>query len=107
MKIYQTLLLFLVVSLIQTRKKKKKKTKVENKPIDPKDKRPSNISPELFCDACLAIVKEAAKELRGKKKESDVLEVLENACDSERYYTYRKTYPLKFRSPPSRNEGRL
>ena len=81
-------LIILLLNLVDSRKRKKKQKepkKVEN----PLDRRPSNVKPELYCDACIAMVKESVKELRGKKKESDVLEVVESVCNPEKYYTYR------------------
>jgi hypothetical protein len=89
MKISLLLLICIIISLVETRKKKKK-AKAQPKPQDPLDKRPSNIKPELYCDACIAMVKESVKELRGKKKESDVLDVVGEVCNPEKYYTYRK-----------------
>ena len=92
MKISLLLEIFLIIiaiTLVSTRKKKKK-PKADKKPQDPLDKRPSNIKPELYCDACIAMVTESVKELRGKKKQSDVVEVVEEVCNPEKYYTYRK-----------------
>ena len=89
MKISLLLLICIIISLVETRKKKKK-PKAQPKAQDPLDKRPSNIKPELYCDACIAMIKESVKELRGKKKESDVLDVVAEVCNPEKYYTYRK-----------------
>lgn len=75
-----------------TNSKKKKKQKKEE---DPLNKRPSKIKPELYCDSCIAIVKEATKRLYNKKSESDVFDVLEDTCNPEYYYTYRKRILLK------------
>ena len=103
-------LIFALVFLVESRKKKKKakQPKIAQNPLD---KRPSKIKPELYCDSCIAMVKESVKELRGKKKESDVIDVVENVCDPERYYSYRMniSYQIIFlsRSSPSRDEGRM
>ena len=80
---------FVLLSIIDSRKKKKKQ-KAPKQPENPLDRRPSKVKPELYCDACIAMVKESVKELRGKKKESDVVEVVESVCNPEKYYTYRK-----------------
>jgi hypothetical protein len=72
---------------------KKKKGKAKKKQDNPLDRRPNRISPELYCDACLAIIKEGAKELRGKKKESDVYDILDDICKPERYYVYHHPPP--------------
>ena len=82
-------LIIFSISLVESRKKKKKTKKAEPKPEDPLDRRPGNIKPELYCDACIAMIKESIKELRGKKKESDVVEVVGDVCNPEKYYTYR------------------
>jgi hypothetical protein len=69
--------------------RKKKKRAKEDKVEDPKERRPEKVKPELYCDACQAIVKEAVKRLRGKKKESDVVDLMENICSQDHYYSYR------------------
>ena len=90
-------ILFALTSLSDARRKKKKPKQPKQKQ-DPLSKRPEKIKPELYCDACQAIIKEATKELRGKKKESDVMNYLEKACDPEKYYVY--SHP-----PPEMREG--
>ena len=80
---------FVLVTLAESRKKKKKQ-KAPKQPENPLDRRPTKVKPELYCDACVAMVKESVKELRGKKKQSDVIEVVEDVCNPERFYTYRK-----------------
>lgn len=74
---------------VRKRKKQPKQQKVEN----PKDKKPDSMKPELYCDACIAIIKEATKELRGKKKESDVIDYLAEVCNPEKYYVYSHPPP--------------
>lgn len=74
----------LFMSLSQSKKKKKQK-----KEEDPLNKRPSKIQPELYCDSCIAIIKEATKKLYNKKSESEVFDVLDDICNPELYYTYR------------------
>ena len=76
-----------LISIVFSKKKKKQK---EQKKESPLDRRPNSVSPELFCDACIAIIKESTKLLFNKKKESDVTEVLEEICDPKLYYTYSK-----------------
>jgi len=73
--------------LVECGKKKKKKAE---KPTNPKDRRPDKVKPELYCDACQAMVKEAIKSLFGKKKESDVIDLLSDVCNPEKYYVYCK-----------------
>ncbi len=82
---------FVLLSLAESRKKKKKQ-KAQKAPENPLDRRPTKVKPELYCDACIAMVKESVKELRGKKKESDVVGVVEEVCNPEKYYTYRKSF---------------
>lgn len=75
----------LLVSLTNSKKKKKQKKQEE----DPLNRRPLKVKPELYCDSCIAIVKEATKKLYNKKSESEVFDVLEDICNPEYYYTYR------------------
>ncbi len=77
----------ILASLINSKKKKKKQQKKEE---DPLNKRPLKVKPELYCDSCIAIVKEATKKLYNKKSESEVFDALEDICNPEYYYTYRK-----------------
>ena len=89
-------LIFLInLSEARRKRKKEKKEKVVKNPLE---KRPDKIKPELYCDACQAIIKEAVKALRGKKKESDVMDYMDNVCNPEKYYTY--SHP-----PPEMKEG--
>lgn len=54
------------LTLVDCRKKKKaKKASSDNR-------RPSSVTPELYCNACQAVVREALKKLRHRKSESDV-----------------------------------
>jgi hypothetical protein len=91
MKIGLVLIFYFIftISLVESRKKKKK-ARQPKKPQNPLDKRPDKVKPELWCDSCIAMVKETIKELRGKKKESDVIDVVTDICNPEKYYTYRK-----------------
>jgi cytochrome c-type biogenesis protein CcmH/NrfF len=107
MKIELILFIFVLFTFIDS-KRRKKKTKTEEKQEDPLDRRPEKVTKELYCDACQAIIKESIKELRGKKKESDVYDIMDNLCNPEKYYTYRKDFPLnQFRPPSPRYERRL
>ncbi len=90
------LILILLISLSSEKKKKKKKGNKKDK--NPLNKRPSSISPELFCDSCQAILKEAMKELRGKKSEADVYDYMTTVCKPEKYNIYH--FP-----PPEMREG--
>ena len=89
LSIFLIILLVSIITLVESRKKKKRKAP-EAKPLDPKLKRPERIRAELYCDACQALVKESVKLLFGKRSEADVMTVMENVCDPERYYTYCK-----------------
>ena len=82
----------LVLLSLNDCRKKKKKQKAQKAPENPLDRRPSKVKPELYCDACIAMVQESVKELRGKKKESDVIGVVEDVCNPEKYYTYRRIF---------------
>ena len=106
MKISLLLLVSIILMSLADSRKKKKKQKAQKKAEDPLDRRPTKTNPELYCDSCMAMVTESIKELRGKKKESDVITVVENVCDPERYYTYRNnkrnnlsSFFILFRSP--------
>lgn len=99
MKVKIIILAILIILFINSEQRQKKKKEKEKKPPkDPREKRPDKVSKELYCDACQAIIKEAVKELRGKKKESDVFDYLENVCNPEKYYVY--SHP-----PPEMREG--
>ena len=56
--------------------------------------RPSDISRELFCDVCQAIIKEAIKNLRFLNKESDVIFYLTNGiCLQKNFNDYHFSKP--------------
>jgi hypothetical protein len=74
---------------VENKKKKRKDAKQGIKD----DKRPTKIKPELWCDSCQAIIKEATKTLMGKKKESDVIDYMEEVCDPKKYYSYHHSPP--------------
>jgi len=82
----------IISSFTKSKKKKDKKEKnsttLPNGLPTPESVRPNYIIPELFCETCRAIVKEALKELRTKTKESDVYDYLSNACVESKYTTY-------------------
>lgn len=75
-----------------SKKKKKSKNFKKNKlnQFPPADKiRPSDISPELFCDICQAIIIEADKNLRNLSKESDIIFYMDDSvCSREKYKEY-------------------
>eukprot|EP00826_Nyctotherus_ovalis_P000720 TRINITY_DN10026_c0_g1_i13.p1 TRINITY_DN10026_c0_g1~~TRINITY_DN10026_c0_g1_i13.p1 ORF type:complete len:152 (+),score=26.78 TRINITY_DN10026_c0_g1_i13:202-657(+) len=54
----------------------------------PLAKRPSNVSPELYCEICLVILEEALSVLKHRKAEMDVFDALDNICDVDRLYKY-------------------
>ena len=73
--------------------KKKKKVKKSDKLMEnglptPDSIRPSNVSPELLCDSCQAIISEAVKRLGKQTKSSEVLFYLDKVCDPQRYNIY-------------------
>ena len=83
------IILFVFVLFVLADTKRKKKKAREEKKEDPLDRRPSGVTKEHYCDSCMALLTEGAKELRGKKKESDVYDIMDNLCNPEKYYTYR------------------
>jgi hypothetical protein len=83
----------LILISITEQQRKRKKQKKEKKTEDPLRRRPESVKPELYCDACIAIIKEATKELRGKKKESDVIDYMTDICNPEKYYVYSHPPP--------------
>lgn len=52
------------------------------------EKRPNKTSPELYCNACQAIVREALKELKHRKSETDVMATMIEICDPKKYMIY-------------------
>ena len=104
MKTHYFFLIILFLSLIfqtiskdetkqkQTKKKKKKPKKsdnlMENGLPTPESIRPTNVSPELLCDSCQAIISEAVKRLGKQTKSSEVLFYLDKVCDPQRYNIY-------------------
>ena len=73
--------------------KGKKRTKksdnlMENGLPTPDSIRPTNVSPELLCDSCQAIISEAVKRLGKQTKSSEVLFYLDKVCDPQRYNIY-------------------
>ena len=92
--------IFIIINLInlstnKSKKKKNKKKSKSNLPTlpnglpTPESVRPNYVTPELFCETCRAIVKEAVKELKTKTRESDVLYYLDNVCDENKYTVYQ------------------
>ena len=82
----------IILSLSKSKKKKDKKDNISNTLPNglptPEFARPDYIIPELFCETCRAIVNEALKELKTKRKESDVYDYLSKVCDESKYTTY-------------------
>ena len=80
----------LVINKSSKKKHKKAKTpKLSNSLPTPESVRPNYVTPELFCETCRAIVKEAVKALKTKTKESDVIYYLDNVCDENKYTVYQ------------------
>ena len=105
MKTFYFFLIFLLFSLIdyslakeeKTKKTKSSKGKKRSKKSDnlmenglptPDSIRPTNVSPELLCDSCQAIISEAVKRLGKQTKSSEVLFYLDKVCDPQRYNIY-------------------
>ena len=105
MKVHYIFLTFLIFSLInlsltkEEQKPKSKSTKKKKKPKKsddlmenglptPESIRPTNVSPELLCDSCQAIISEAVKRLGKQTKSSEVLFYLDKVCDPQRYNIY-------------------
>ena len=105
MKTFYFFLIFLLFSLIDyslAKEEKTKKTKsskgkkrakksdnlMENGLPTPDSIRPTNVSPELLCDSCQAIISEAVKRLGKQTKSSEVLFYLDKVCDPQRYNIY-------------------
>ena len=106
MKIYIVIIMIIINLLnygkIDCKKKNSKKSHHKNisysnvqKNIKTADAiRPSDISRELFCDACQAIIIEALNHLRNLKKESDIIFYLSNGvCSQEKYIDYHFSTP--------------
>ena len=92
--VFQIIIIIFLINQVLNKSKKKKGKKVKTPKLPnglptPESVRPNYITPELFCETCRAIVKEAIKELRTKTKESDVMYYLDNACDENKYTVYQ------------------
>ena len=74
----------------EKREKRQKNSEnlMENGLPTPESIRPTNVSPELLCDSCQAIISEAIKRLGKQTKSSEVLYYLDKVCDPEKYYIY-------------------
>ena len=105
-KSIQFLFLLIILSLIfntscKTNKKNKKrnnKNSTNNNNIQKikisDEIRPSDVSRELFCDVCQAIIIEALKNLRTLHKESDILFYLTNGiCSQNNFNNYHFSKP--------------
>ena len=105
MKTFNFFFVFLFFSIInyslskeeKSKKQKPSKGKKRNKKSDnlmenglptPDSIRPTNVSPELLCDSCQAIISEAVKRLGKQTKSSEVLFYLDKVCDPQRYNIY-------------------
>ncbi len=100
-----SLLLLVNQSFSKRKSKKKLNNTTETKPIENIDSynqiipsadsiRPSDISPELFCDICQAILIEANKHLRNLHRLSDILYYTESdICFRDKYKGYHFSLP--------------
>ena len=105
MKTFYFFFVFLFFSIInyslskeeKSKKQKPSRGKKRNKKSDnlmenglptPDSIRPTNVSPELLCDSCQAIISEAVKRLGKQTKSSEVLFYLDKVCDPQRYNIY-------------------
>ena len=61
-------------------KKQKKKKKLIQYPEVSSHKRPDFISEGLYCEACQMVVEGAVKKLYGKRREHEVVDVLDGFC---------------------------
>ena len=71
-----------------SQKKKLHKKKKNSEIVHPEQssyKRPAEITPGLYCEACKGAVRTVVKRLYGKTKEVDVIEALEKVCDADLY----------------------
>lgn len=84
------IIITLLISDIETRKRKPKEKKKVKKVYNPRDKKPSRLSDELYCQICKDIVRETAKNLYGKKRDYEVIDAIEKTCDSQSMYPIRK-----------------
>ena len=81
--LFQIIIIINLTNLVLNKIKKKKHQK-KSKPTlpnglpTPESVRPNYVTPELFCETCRAVVKEAVKELKTKTKKSDVKHYLDN-----------------------------
>ena len=95
------ILSFIVNTSCKTNKRNKKranKNSTNNKKIQKikisDEIRPSDVSRELFCDVCQAIIIEALKNLRNLHKESDILFYLTNGiCSQNNFNNYHFSKP--------------
>lgn len=86
----------IIIINIESRKRKPKPKKPK-KPYNPRDKKPTRINDDLYCNICRDIVKETARTLYGKKKDYEVIEALEKVCDLEELYPIsKKSFPFLF-----------
>jgi hypothetical protein len=80
----------ILISQVDTRKKKKKSKNETSTEVNPLDRKPDRITKEHYCDVCQAIIRETTKRLRNLKLESDVMEKLTDVCSQKYYSSYRK-----------------
>lgn len=106
---FYALCLLVIISFVMMPVEAKKKKKVKKakkgtrkvnhaKPEKSSPKRPDGTTPELYCNACQAIVKEALKKLKHRKSEAEVFDVLDDVCNPKHYYIYM--FP-----PPEMKQG--
>lgn len=87
--LYCLLVIVSLISLIEAKKKKKS----ENE-----DRRPVSIEPLLYCNSCVAVVRESLKKLKDSRREMDVDDTLSTICNQRNFAVYE--YP-----PPDMKKG--
>ena len=60
---------------------------------NPLKKRPKDLDPKLYCNACQAIIKEVCKKLRKSRSIVDVVTAMEGICNMRNFYVYEFTPP--------------
>jgi hypothetical protein len=90
MKILNLILFtFLILTTFTKKKSKKSKKSKKEEKFEPVDYKPQHITWEHYCDECKKTVEEVLRRSRGKKTESDIIEVLQDMCDPEKYREHR------------------
>jgi hypothetical protein len=78
-------LLTFIIKIDAARKRKKVEKPKTKKVYDPRDRKPSRLSNELYCQICKDIIKETTRSLYNKKRDYEVIDSIEKVCDSKEY----------------------